>query len=525
MINVIINRTKWQLIAISQAFENKYGRSLLEFVVSEMTTMLGTLATGGNTGLSKLLSYRIMLQPERDAAFLRDFSNGMSLDDDNFIEIITTRTNIELKLAMDVYKAEYKHDLVEIVKSKASYKNYRDFVLKILECSHDEDYHALSEDVARAYALELYDAGAGRTLGVDPEPFIRILGNINDVQFDSINQYYRDNCLLKDIQSKLGGAFQAAVLARCQNKYDYLAGRLDKSFKGNFSIDKDGVTRIIGSLRRAEGIKLREAFDRGLKYNKTLEQYIKATIGKGNYQKALLDLINVDNLKLSSMNPLGNERELEDDEKEAENEGERQKKLVEINYSVEKTIQRGETLIRARHRSKFGSLLSNTLSAGSNTTSNNNGNDDENNDVNMISRKSDSSRLGSGGLSTSDVVLSDNSTSNKPLTAAEEVVDEFEDEIPSYSWDAIRGRFYDGARLAKELRDAQQATKDMVLLKERAADEIVAAKEIYLSIVKTSTETEAWIRIYTNQLKAIKEYIANNKNLAINSTATSKKKK
>ena len=106
-----------------------------------MTTLLGKLITGKETGLGKLLTYRILPQDERglqilffcffistilfiyfhddnnygnsyntdknnnvnlynylDAAFLRDSSNGIGLDDENLIEIICTRSNAELQV-------------------------------------------------------------------------------------------------------------------------------------------------------------------------------------------------------------------------------------------------------------------------------------------------------------------------------------------------------------------------------------------------------------------------------------------
>ena len=145
----------------------------MEQVVSDMTTLLGKLITGKETGLGKLLTYRILPQDERglqilffyffisailfiyfhdddnnidnnnhenncyndnnhdnsndndddsnnynnygnsyytdknnnvnlcnylDAAFLRDSSNGIGLDDENLIEIICTRSNAELQV-------------------------------------------------------------------------------------------------------------------------------------------------------------------------------------------------------------------------------------------------------------------------------------------------------------------------------------------------------------------------------------------------------------------------------------------
>ena len=48
--------------------------------------------------------------------------------------------------------------------------------------------------------------------------------------------------MAKDIGSKLGGDFEKAVLARCADKYEFLALKLDKAFKG-FSPDKEAVCR------------------------------------------------------------------------------------------------------------------------------------------------------------------------------------------------------------------------------------------------------------------------------------------
>ena len=46
-------------------------------------------------------------------------------------------------------------------------------------------------------AKELYEAGAGRLIGTDPVPFIRVLSTINHVQYDSINVKYKDQQLLQ----------------------------------------------------------------------------------------------------------------------------------------------------------------------------------------------------------------------------------------------------------------------------------------------------------------------------------------
>lgn len=76
-----------------------------------------------------------------------------------------------------------------------------------------------------------------------PEPFIRILSTINRSQFESINEQYKGQQLIKDITNKLGGDFELAVLTMCADKYEYLASRLEKFLKG-YNTDKDGICRL-----------------------------------------------------------------------------------------------------------------------------------------------------------------------------------------------------------------------------------------------------------------------------------------
>ena len=62
---ILATRTKWQIAAIAEVYEKKYNVPLLQQVVSDMTTLMGKLITGKETGLCKLLTYRILPQEER----------------------------------------------------------------------------------------------------------------------------------------------------------------------------------------------------------------------------------------------------------------------------------------------------------------------------------------------------------------------------------------------------------------------------------------------------------------------------
>lgn len=93
LIAILATRTKYQIACIASVYERKYGSSLLEQVVGDITSLLGSLMTGNESHLAKLLTYRIMAQPDRDAALLRDFSDGFGLDDENLIDLVCTRSN------------------------------------------------------------------------------------------------------------------------------------------------------------------------------------------------------------------------------------------------------------------------------------------------------------------------------------------------------------------------------------------------------------------------------------------------
>ena len=72
---------------------------------------------------------------------------------------------ITYKGAITVYLNEYGKHLPDLVKSKSSYKNYREFMLKLLECRRDEENKPFDSETAQAYADELYQAGGARSLG------------------------------------------------------------------------------------------------------------------------------------------------------------------------------------------------------------------------------------------------------------------------------------------------------------------------------------------------------------------------
>eukprot|EP01033_Poteriospumella_lacustris_P001082 gene1082-787_t len=347
LVTILCARAYWQINEIAKVYERKYNAPLLEKVVNELTTMLGSLLTGAGTGLSKLLTYRIMPQPERDAAMLKDCLDVMSVDDAGLMEILCTRSNVDLRQAIFAFNQVYKRDLIELIRSKCTQKNYRDFVMKILDCNRDEDNIPFDPVTAKAYADELYKAGAARSFGFEPEPFIRILVNINHTQFESINNQYPNRQLLKDIQAKLGGDFQLAVMTRCTEKYEYFANRIETALRGYISSDTDTLCRILGCLSRPDCVRVKLAYNRS-GFKRTLDEAVRAALkSQSTYQNACLMLISED----TSVTPTGSDKEISEEENELAREAEKLANNEFASYNAEATQKRGEDIMAEKRRS------------------------------------------------------------------------------------------------------------------------------------------------------------------------------
>ena len=429
LVQIICTRSKWQLEAISTIYKNKYGMALLEQCVNDLGTAFGQLVTGKQSAISRLFVLRIMHQAERDAAIIRDFTNRIYIEDENIMEVVVTRTNAEMRAAMETFKEDYELDFPEIIAKKCTYKNYREFMARILECSKDETYIPFTDEEAKEFADELYEAGAGRLLGCDPEPFIRICSTISKQQFESINEKYNGKCLLKDIEKKLGGDFGMAVKAMCTDKYEFLAARLELALRGKASARADSISRILGCVSRADGVKIRDAYDRG-EYGRNLITAMKTTLKDSSFQEAVLLLVDGD----LSKTPLGSNREEGEDAAEANRDGERAAIFAKTKYNPYMVREKGK---------------------------------------------------------------------HKPLKEIEEYTEN--EALFKYTWTGGRDKMSD--QLQGELDKFEAATKVLEEVKERVKDDLVGNQDVYYSIIKHVTESETWIRILNNQLKALKEFV------------------
>lgn len=338
LVDVIFCRTGWQLAIVSDFFEDKYGSTMNKALEQAFKSMII-----GKSSLCRMILLRAMEPSIRDATLLREYSDGITLDDDHLIEILSTRSNNELRLAFGEYERLFKKDFLQLVTQKLALNpiggNYKTFILQVLELKRDEENKPYDPQKAKPIAEQLWTAGGAKVLGCDTDVFVKLLGNINHVQFDSINDVYNGNQLMKDVERKLGGNLRDIVVARCTEKYDYLAKRLFK--------EKDSIPRIFGSLTHAQCRSLREAYDRmdlGMKLEDKLDYEfgMQATLNRNlPYLKACLNLISNDH----TSNPLGNNNSLEEDDKQGAAEGARALKEAAMRYDKKAMASKGRKIV------------------------------------------------------------------------------------------------------------------------------------------------------------------------------------
>lgn len=263
---VVVSRLKETVVITDKIFQQRYGKSLEDLVQKEGKSLLGML-TGSLSDFGRFISYRVMAQGRRDALLLKKCVSGLGCSDKPLVEILSTRTNAELKEAAREWKKEFpdENDMVERIKSETGgmlKKNYGKWIDTLLEFDRDES-DVISQNVDEL-AERLYKAGAARTMGCDEDVFLEILCKASEKNIMAIRQAYETKYpgrdLVKDVASKMTGDLEFSVLARVRPTFDFLAKRIYDACKG-FGTDEEIIARILGCLVNSHVMLLVERYN------------------------------------------------------------------------------------------------------------------------------------------------------------------------------------------------------------------------------------------------------------------------
>lgn len=221
-----------------------------------------------------------------DAEWLQKAMKGAGTDNKILIEILSSRTNKQIKELSAAYAEETKKTLIQILKTEVS-GHYGKAIILLAEGARDEN-PSVSVDKAREDAQALYQAGEKR-LGTDESKFIEILCKRSFPQLRQTTLEYKNfskNTLQKSIEKEMSGNLEDLLVSivKCAiSTPAYFAEKLNKSMTGA-GTDETTLTRVMVSRGEIDMLDIRAEYK--TLYKRSLYKAINSDVS-GHYGDCL----------------------------------------------------------------------------------------------------------------------------------------------------------------------------------------------------------------------------------------------
>uniref|UniRef100_A0A668AMZ6 Annexin n=1 Tax=Myripristis murdjan TaxID=586833 RepID=A0A668AMZ6_9TELE len=259
IIDLLGSRSNKQRVPLLRTFKTAYGKDLIKDLHSELSG-----------DFRKLVMAMLKTPAELDAYELNSAIKGAGTDEACLIEILSSRSNAEIKEITSVYKREYKKSLEDAISGDTS-GHFRRLLISL--------------------AQALYAAGENK-LGTDESKFNAILCARSKPHLRAVFHEYQQMCgrdIEKSIGREMSGDLESGMLAvvKCiKNTPAYFAERLYKAMKGAGTKDKT-LIRIMVSRSEVDMLDIRQEYMKN--YGKSLYTHISGDTS-GDYKKLLLKL-------------------------------------------------------------------------------------------------------------------------------------------------------------------------------------------------------------------------------------------
>ncbi|CAH2321946.1 annexin A7 isoform X1 [Pelobates cultripes] len=276
IIDVVSNRSNDQRQKIKAAFKTAYGKDLIKDLKSELS---------GN--VEELIVALFMPPTYYDAWSLYHAMKGAGTQERVLIEILCTRTNIEIKNIVACYKSEFGRDIEKDIRSDTS-GHFERLLVSMCQGNRDESQNVNLQQ-AEQDAQRLYQAGEGK-LGTDESSFNLVLASRSFPQLKAVAEAYA-RISKRDLLSTIGREFSGyiedglkAILQCAINRPAFFAERLYRSMKGA-GTDDSALIRIIVTRSEIDLVQIKQAFTQ--MYQKTLATMVSSDT-TGDYKRLLL---------------------------------------------------------------------------------------------------------------------------------------------------------------------------------------------------------------------------------------------
>ncbi|XP_029963338.1 annexin A11a isoform X1 [Salarias fasciatus] len=278
IIDLLGSRSNKQRVPMLRAYKTSYGKDLVKDLHSELSG-----------DFRKLVMAMLKTPAEFDAYELNSAIKGAGTDEACLIEILSSRSNAEIKEINRIYKTEYKKKLEDAISGDTS-GHFRRLLISLSQGNRDER-ETVDISLAKQDAQALYAAGENK-LGTDESKFNAILCARSKPHLRAVFLEYQKMCgrdIEKSIIREMSGDLESGMVAvvKCiKNTPGYFAERLHKAMKGAGTKDRT-LIRIMVSRSEVDMLDIRQEYVKN--YGKSLYTDISGDTS-GDYKKLLLKL-------------------------------------------------------------------------------------------------------------------------------------------------------------------------------------------------------------------------------------------
>uniref|UniRef100_A0A4W5R443 Annexin n=1 Tax=Hucho hucho TaxID=62062 RepID=A0A4W5R443_9TELE len=278
IIDLLGSRSNRQRVPMLMAFKTSYGKDLVKDLKSELS---------GN--FEKLVLAMLKTPAQLDAYELKEAIKGAGTDEACLIEILSSRSNAEIRELNQVYKTEYKKSLEDAISGDTS-GHFRRLLISLAQGNRDER-ETVDISVAKQDAQALYAAGENK-VGTDESKFNAILCSRSKPHLRAVFHEYQQMCgrdLEKSIDREMSGDLESGMVAVGKRKPFVLRSSLTcvcSCSQGAGTKDKT-LIRIMVTRSEVDMLDIRQEYVKN--YGKSLYTDISGDTS-GDYKKLLLKL-------------------------------------------------------------------------------------------------------------------------------------------------------------------------------------------------------------------------------------------
>uniref|UniRef100_A0A674BBZ4 Annexin n=1 Tax=Salmo trutta TaxID=8032 RepID=A0A674BBZ4_SALTR len=278
IIELLGSRTSKQRVPMVAAYKTTYGKDLFHDLKSELT------------GSFEKLAIAMLQTPAKfDASELKEAISGAGTDEACLIEILSSRSNAEIREINQIYKHEYGKTLEDSISNDTS-GHFRRLLVSLCQGNRDER-EQVDTNMAKQDAQKLYAAGENK-VGTDESQFNAILCARSKPHLRAVFHEYQQMCgrdIVKSICREMSGDVEDGMVAvvKCiRNTPEYFAERLHKAMAGAGTKDRT-LIRVMVTRSEVDMLDIRQVYQQT--YGKSLYTAISGDTS-GDYKKMLLKL-------------------------------------------------------------------------------------------------------------------------------------------------------------------------------------------------------------------------------------------